>query len=181
MGITPIESDPVATSGVAATASSSNVGKFSSIFDAMGYGAQVVGPAGYYTTQVYAPSSAEVVGASVNATANYSGGTGMGSTPGIYSGGTPYYSASTVPTTGTSGLGSMQTAGLGYQAAVPTGSTDMLTMAQQQLADSQASSVSMLMVQDQMGQENRFFTTASNLMNSRDTMLSTIIRNVRVG
>lgn len=168
MAITPTDTDLVASTGVQTTKATSSVGKFDSVFDGATYAAQVSGGTVAYTTDALAPSSSEVVSAAVNAAA----GGGVSSMPGNYSGGLPAYQASTL-------------GGLPMQASVtPTGTSgggDIMSMAQQQLAESQASSISMLMIQDQMGTENRFFTTASNLMSSRDNTVSSLIRNVRVG
>lgn len=169
----PIETNVVDNAGVQTTASVNSVGKFSTVLDAASYAASIAGPAGYYTAAEYAPSSADIVGAAVNSTASYGGGTGYSTTPGVYSGGVSnYYGSSTA---GLSASGS-----LGYS-TTGSSSDDMLSMAQEQLAASQTSSIAMLMVQDEMGMQNRLYTSASNLMNSRDTMLATIIRNVRVG
>lgn len=166
----PIEPNMVDISGARTSAVAGGTGKFASVYDGMSYAASIAGPVGIATAQTYKPGSAEIVAATVNAAAGYGGGMGMGMggmSPGVYSGGAGAYYGGRGPS------------------ALNTPGTDpansMLSEAQNQLANSQASSVAMLMVQDEMGQQNRFFTTASNLMNSRDTMLSSIIRNVRVG
>ncbi len=170
----PIETNVVDNAGVSTTAQVNSVGKFSSVLDAASYAASIAGPAGYYTAAEYAPSSADIVGAAVNSTASYGGGTGYSTTPGVYSGATSNYYGSS------STLGLSASGSLGYS-TTGSSSDDMLAMAQEQLAASQTSSIAMLMVQDEMGMQNRLYTSASNLMNSRDTMLATIIRNVRVG
>lgn len=173
----PIDSNSVDINGVAATSARKSVSSTGSGFDgvlsALNQVAYYGGPTGVAIADTVAPSSTEIVAASVNATAGYGLGTGLGTSAGIYSGGTSnYYGGST---SGLSVGGSISASTTG------TGSDDMLGMAQEQLATSQASSIAMLMVQDEMGTQNRLYTSASNLMNSRDTMLGSIIRNVRVG
>jgi len=174
----PIESNSVDISGVAATSARNSVSSTGSGFDgvmgALGQVAYYGGGTGVALSDSMAPNSTEIVAAAVNATAGYAGGTGMMTTAGTYSGATSNYYG-----TGTSALGTAGSTTL--SGTTGTTSDDMLGMAQEQLAASQASSVAMLMVQDEMGTQNRLYTSASNLMNSRDTMLSSIIRNVRVG
>lgn len=161
---TNIGTNSVDSSGYALT-STQKAATGTDFYSKVGYGSALAGPV---ATSAMATSGntdgATIVGSAVNATAGYGGGTGYGTTAGVYSGATSNYygsSSSGVPT------------------STGAGTSDMLGMAQQQLADSQASSISMLMIQDEMGKQNRMFTTASNLMNSRDSMVASIVRNIR--
>lgn len=167
--VNPIETNPVDSKGAVTTRSVGSVGKFSSVYDSAGYASSLIGPVAYAASATYAPGSADIVGASVNAAAGYSGGGGYLTTPGAYSGGAANYYG-----------GGGGTLGLNH---VPGGGgnapNDMLSMAQEQLAQSHANSISMLIIQDTSGQNNRLFTATSNLINARDTMLASIIRNVR--
>ncbi len=167
----PIETNSVDSAGVTTSTASNSVGKFSSVLDATAYAAQLAGPAGYYTAAQYSPSSSDIVGAAVNATAGYSGGgTGMLTTGGTYSGAVSNYY----------GGGSLAATTSGFGVSTSSSSTsDTLAASQQLLAESQMSNVQMLMVQEEAGQQNRHFSTVSNVISARDTMLAAIIRNVR--
>lgn len=171
---TGIETNMSDASGARVTSSAKSVGKFDSVFDTASYAASIAGPvtvASLASNGNY--QGADIVSAAVNASAGYST-----PIPGGYSGGAVNYGG------GVRGLttsGSVSVGGINAGLNTGNSTTDMMSMAQQQLAESQASNVSMLMIQDEMGSQNRFFTTTSNLMSSRDNMLSSIIRNVRVG
>ncbi len=170
---TGIETNMTDISGARTSTSASSVGKFDSVFDAASYTAALAGPVTAASlAQQGNYRGADIVSAAVNATAGYSA-------PGMYSGGAASYGGGS-RALGVSGNVSY---GGGSAAAMlnPGATSDPMTMAQNQLAESQASNISMLMIQDEMGTQNRFFTTTSNLMSSRDNMLSSIIRNVRVG
>lgn len=170
---TTIEPNMPDSLGVRTQQAQSQVGRFDGVYDALSYTSSIAGPAGYYTAAQYRPESADIVGAAVNATAGYSGGTGLGASPGVYSGALPYY--------GGGGAAALTAGPVRVSAQTVPTSGDVTQQAQQILAESQASSMSMLIIQNEIGQQNRTYTSTSNLMNSRDTMLASIIRNVRVG
>lgn len=157
--------------GAKSTAATKSVGKFDSVLSGLSYTAGIAGPAAWAATAQYAPKSADIVGAAVNATAGYGS---MGMMPGGYSGGAGVYFGG-----GMSGL----QAGVSTNAPMPGSSpmdpSGIIAQGQQQLAQSQASSMAMMMLQDQQSNQNRVFTTASNLMSARDSMISNIMRNVR--
>ncbi|MBI2339085.1 MAG: hypothetical protein HYU99_01800 [Deltaproteobacteria bacterium] len=166
--VNTIESNPVDISGVkTATATTAATGSdplgFASYLSSLTGPVATAATAGYGSTE-----SAEIVAAATTAASGASYGTS-----GLYSGASGVYGSS---------LSGLSTSYGGSLSATTTGSytsDDMLSMAQEQLASSQASSIAMLMVQDDMSQQNRLYTTASNMMSTRDSMLATIIRNVK--
>lgn len=168
----PIEPNFSDSVGAKTSQAQASVGKFDSVLSGLSYGAAIAGPAAYAATAQYAPKSADIVGAAVNATSGY-GGMGMGASGVYFGGGNP---AALTTASGSVSFGGSGMKALDNPASDPNA---MINQAQQQLASTQASSVAMMMIQDQQSNQNRLFTTASNLMSARDSMISNIMRNVR--
>lgn len=144
------------------------VGKFDSVYSGLGYATALAGPAAYHASVQYAPKSADIVGAAVNATAGYGAGSVM--PVGAYGGLSPSFltsGGSTVPLS--TGVGSTGLGGQGLNTADP-----MVAIQQ-----SQQNALDMLMLQTYQGQVSQDITMRSNLMASRDSMLRSIVQNLR--
>lgn len=157
--------------GARTTRVTNQVGRFDNVYDTLSYTASLAGPVATASALTYRPQSADIVNAAVNSTASAGG-------PGSFAGGAGNYNL----TTGGRGVGAL-TGSVGVAGGVSAlnggGSGDMISQSQQMLAESQASSIAMLMVQDEMGQQNRLYTSTSNMLSARDTLHSSIIRNIR--
>lgn len=173
--IAPNNSDAL---GVRQRSAQNASGKIATSPEAFAAGlAQVTGPFAVASAQQWSsPKASDIVSASVNSTANLGYGAPTGFNPGPISG------LSTSPYTGgglSVGGGASYGGAQGFQNTGGTGSDNLLAMAQDQFAQSQASNVAMLMIQQQSSQDGHFFTATSNMMNSRDSMMAAIIRNIR--
>lgn len=131
------------------------------------------GPAAAIATQQYgSPKGAAIVAASINGAAGMNYGNPGLASGAIYGG----YSQGLSSGYG----GGLSNVGLSPDLGSSTPvSSDPVANAQQLLNESQASSVSMLMVQNEMGMQTRTFNSVSNLMNARDSMVMNILRNTR--
>lgn len=141
--------------------------KTSNLFDETLYGLSYMGDAGVDGLEANGyDSGAEILSAAVNQAAS----TSSSSLSSLS------YSSGSGLSTG-SGLSSLS---YGSSLSASTGDTDDLTtMAYEQLAETQASSLVMLMLQNESSNQQRIFTTASNMAASRDNLLASMIRNVR--
>ena len=163
--VNPIETNPVDVSG-AKTAAQTRAATSTDPLGFASYLSGLTGPVATATTATYgSTNSADIVAAATTAASGATYGV-----PGSYSGASAVYGGS---------LGAATYGGTYGTSSTSATSQDMMAMAQEQLAASQSSSIAMLMIQDDMSQQNRLYTTASNMMSTRDNMLATIIRNVK--
>lgn len=142
--------------------------KTSNLFDRTLYGLSYMGEGSVSGLEENGYSNgAEILSAAVNQAASTS--SSSSSLSSLYSSGTSYSSGT--------GLSSLS---YGSSLSASSGDTDDLTtMAYEQLAETQASSLVMLMLQNESSNQQRIFTTASNLKASQDNLLAAMIRNVR--
>lgn len=166
-----IEPDMIAATGVQTTQAQRSAGRFGDIYDWGAYSSQIAGPVTVASLHASGNYQARDI---VAAAANGASG-GMMGMPGGYSGATPYYGGGG----GMSMAMRNQTIDPGIQPpGTPT--TDILGMAQQQIAQSGVQAATMLIMQDQMGRQTVQNTAISHVMNQRDSMLTSIIRNTKV-
>lgn len=166
---TPIETNVYDSSAAQASVSQANVGKFADIYEAMGYGAQTMGPTLAYS--VPSTSGADVVSAAINAASGYPSGTMLASTTGSY--GTSY--GSTLGYSGTS-----YTSGLSAMTkATTTDNYDVNTMGADMIAQMQYDGISNLMLQTGIQQETQRWTTLSNTLAARHAAVTSMIRNIQ--
>lgn len=159
---TPIGVDPTYHQGAQTAAAQQRAtggyNAYNAVFDINNY----LGPVGYATAATYGSRhQADITAAAVGATANY---------PGRYSGGALAYGgrpSSLVPG--------------GPPLAQTTEAGDLMETARQQLAASQAQSLALIGIQQEQGMIAMTNTSLSTLMNQRDNMAMSIIRNMRTG
>lgn len=166
---TPIGVDPTYHQGAqSASAQQRATGQYDAYL-AANQVANYAGPVAWATAATYGSQrQADITAAAVGATAN-------SMSPGRYSGALYNYGGGGVGVSGT-------TAGLTYGGGVSAVSdpTELMNMAQQQLAESQASSLALIGIQNQIGMDTRFYTALSTMINQKDSVAMSIIRNAKM-
>ncbi len=170
MGLTPIGTDYNSAQGANVAAQQQAATK-TSFYDKLQYATAVAGPAvaagtnmatggnSYKMTTAGMAVSAAVnasQGGSGTATLGYSGGMGLGT------------SGSTGAYTGTTGTTSSSTGGM-------AGNVESI------LQDTAASQAYLLGIQMEMGNNQTMFTSVSNALNVKHSMMKSVINNFRVG
>jgi hypothetical protein len=168
--------DQTATFGAKSTYAKSSLqpSGFDKFLNAASYTAQTFGPLAYATTNAATGGSStttsqsgQIVAAAINSAASQSTG---GNVVGGYS-----------PSFVTTNTGSAAT--YDYTDGTSTGSTSggLSGNVESILADTAASQAYLLGIQMQMGEQQTMFTSISNAMNVKHTMMKSVINNFRVG
>lgn len=167
-----IEPNMIDATGAQTTEAQRNVGQ-SGFYDSLSYISGITGPVTVASLDAAGKNQARDI---VWAAANGASG-GMMGMPGGYSGATPYYGG------GGGGMSMAMRNQVVQDPSIlppPGQTTDILGMAQQQIAQSGVQAATMLIMQDQMGRQTVQNTAISHVMNQRDSMLTSIIRNTKV-
>lgn len=173
--------DQTATFGAKSTYAKNTTGPsgFDKFLNAASYTAQTFGPLAYTTTNAATggtststSQSGQIVAAAINSAASQGSG-------GNVFGGSPSYV--------TSGASSMATGGSGVATTYDYGTSSTGTSTgglsgnvESILADTAASQAYLLGIQMQMGEQQTMFTSISNAMNVKHSMMKSVINNFRV-